>query len=522
MDIKANVNYALEGKFKVDIFNKKGELIETTDWFNNFITPSGLSYIYNYNFADCFRYLSLGIGTTSNYGNNPPSANETTGLSSPITSIPTNLNAISISGSPGVIFGTSNLSGQYIGSWAYQEGGCGIVEDNDGPRFYRSWNIPFYNGYLLNDLTINEFMVSPSTGGSNGALAFSRVKKNIIIPQGTFSTISYQLKIKLGSVNIQTFSGGTFQTGNADITNEVNEVAQWNTLSGCYRQTYHGLAWIDSIGTTFVPRYGNLMEPSFTGLAASRFYLSPDNSQFNVNVSGGANSSESSSYLADGLLKFIVQNPPYQQIYDNSTSVPNTQNLPNNIRIKLSTAATSEFPAMYNSQYSSVSTNPDYSSLAVYDFQGYSTATPGSSGYDSSKAQFGNKILVSTQGFNMPHTGAVTGRSRVLTRRHSFLPAQSLGKNTRFGSLVYAYKNPISNDYYPMVDSMFFDTSGQYMMAHYRQITGIYFTNRGSGIVACSTYTVPQIDMPFNHKTFQGPGTGSLTNHPALNGIGGI
>jgi len=64
--MKTSVEYGLQGQFKVDIYNQSGDLIDTTDYFSNFITPTGLDYPYTYNFADCFRFLSLGVGTSSN------------------------------------------------------------------------------------------------------------------------------------------------------------------------------------------------------------------------------------------------------------------------------------------------------------------------------------------------------------------------------------------------------------------------------------------------------------------------
>ena len=547
MDIKANINYALEGKFKVDIFDKQGKLIETTDWFNNFITASGLLQIYRYNFAECFRYLSLGSGTKSNYGNNPPSANTTTGIDSGILKIGTDLSIVDAvtgwKGANGVNGGVLSLSGQYIGPWGYVDGGASTFEDTTGPKFFRSWSIPYYDGNISsttnpNGLTIQEFMVSPGDGSDQyGKYAFSRVKKTVIIPPDTSAIVSYQLGVRLSNTSLQFFNSGTFNTGSAETANELAQVGDWSRLSGYYRQTYHGLAWLDSFGQTFIPKYGNIMEPSFSGLSNSRFYLSPDNSQFDVNVTGGLSASEVDAYSADGLLKFIVEGDHNEDVdaspgvmYERSvqsttlqTDIPSTESLPKNIRLKASdNDAVTIFPLLhdYGGQLDS---NPDYTTLTPYDSTNYSTATPGATsngtGYDSSRVAYGNKFIESTKGYNLPIlTGLITGRTRKLTRKYSFLPAKSLGKNTRFGSLVYAYKTEADSDYYPMIDCLFYDSSGQSLMAHYREITGIYFTNRGSGIVEAYTYTVPELDKPFIHKTFQGPGTVNLNQHPALGG----
>lgn len=535
MDIKANINYSLEGKFKVDIYKKDGTFIESSDWFNNFITPTGLSYIYRYKFADCFKFLSLGTGFgTQNYGNAilspPPGQEPTTGLASPIvykaTDFSTGTLGTSATGLPGILYtgtpfvGTQSL--QYMGSWGYADTmGNSIVEQPEGPRFYRTWKVPAYDATVVTggDLTIGEFMVSPSSGSDLlGNKAFSRVRKNIIIPDQTYAYVTYQLGIRLSSSTIQIMTGGTFNTGNAEVSYERNEVKQWADLSGYYRQTYHGLAWIDVNGDTFVPKYGAIMEPSWTGMDECRFYLSPDNGQFNVSTSGGAQLSESAAYAADGLLRFVREIPfaEASPAPDYDAEHPQNPLLPQNIRYSTQTKT----PYLYN--YADNGEN-DLSILKSDDYQSFSMATPGvnqyATGVYSDSSQFGNKVLISTKGFNLPVTGSQTGRSRTLTRRHSFMPSQSMGKNTRYGSLVYAFNHKGSSPatYYPMIDCMFFDSSGQYIMAHYRQITGIYFTNRGSGILDAFTFTTPTLDMPFTHRTFQGPGTGDLNNHPALN-----
>lgn len=524
MDIKANINYVLEGKFKVDIFNKEGVLIESTDWFNNFITPTGLSYIYRYKFADCFRYLSLGTSAEQNSGDKG-GATGTTGLHGKIDFLRTNLDSgirPTITGENGVWYKgdpyTGTLNAQYMGSWAYEPSANSIMESPSGPKFYRTWRVPFYDSILTgygatNGLEIKEFMVSPSSGedllGNN---AFSRVVRNVTIPDQTYAFISYQLGIGLGSTSIQILSGKTFDTGSADIINEKNEVEQWSNLSGYYRQTYHGLAWIDANGTTFTPKYGAIMEPSWTGMDSCRFYLSPDNGQFDVHPTGGAQTNEAEAYSTDGLLKFIYESPFQDVISDSNkdSSTPASPKLPTNIRLN------GKAPHIYD--YTSQGDNT-LSSLKDYDYQKFSNATPGATTYGtglySDSAQFGNKVLISTKGFNIPAT-SLTGRVRTLTRRHSFMPSQSLGKNTRFGSMVYAYND--STNYWPMIDCMFIDNSGQSLMAHYRQITGIYFDNRGSGILDAFAFTVPALDKPFTHRTFQGPGTGDLNSHPALLG----
>src|ERR1700761_9732486 len=83
--MKSQINYGLQGAFKVDLFSG-GQFMETTDWFSNFITHTGLSYPSIYAFADCFRYLSIGSdSSTANFGFSASNLGQqpTTGLSAP-------------------------------------------------------------------------------------------------------------------------------------------------------------------------------------------------------------------------------------------------------------------------------------------------------------------------------------------------------------------------------------------------------------------------------------------------------
>ena len=64
--MKANTEYGLEGSFKVDFFDRAGKLIDSTDYFSNFITYSGLIYPLTYHFPECFRFLSIGTSNAAN------------------------------------------------------------------------------------------------------------------------------------------------------------------------------------------------------------------------------------------------------------------------------------------------------------------------------------------------------------------------------------------------------------------------------------------------------------------------
>jgi hypothetical protein len=107
-----------------------------------------------------------------------------------------------------------------------------------------------------------------------------------------------------------------------------------------------------------------------------------------------------------------------------------------------------------------------------------------------------------------------SGRKKTITRKVVFSPAASLGHNTRFGSMVLAYKTPNASEtqenyvFSPTIDCLFYDTSGRSMLQHYRQISGIYLTERGSGIINA------QVDIIYESPT--GIADSNITRHVAL------
>ena len=138
-----SINLKLHGEFKVDIFNSDGELKRSSNYVKNFITNSGALYPYYFAFADCFRYLSLGIGTGIN----------STGLSiAPTTGLVTGVPAFSY-------LGTGNyVTGGYLG------GGCGNFADPNSNTIslIRQWSIPDISGNVLQaSYPFSEIMVSP-------------------------------------------------------------------------------------------------------------------------------------------------------------------------------------------------------------------------------------------------------------------------------------------------------------------------------------------------------------------------
>lgn len=544
--MKAQIEYGLEGAFKLDLYSG-GKFVETSDWFSNFITQTGLMYPTIYPFVDCFRFLSLGSGTVVNYGG-AGGHNATTGLQTPISTYTTNV-------------GTQR--GTYIGWQGYETGGasqesaCGTSLTEAGPRFFRAWTIPTGEvGITINEpngfLNIQEFMVSPSSGtDTTGNLAFSRIVRNLSIPNGFRAIVSYQLRINVKNTGTTQFIPGTFQTGNADITNDAELISGWAGLSGYYRQVFHGLECIDKNGAAYISKYGAGMEPSLLSLNQFSFYLSPDNSQFDVNGElGGPEVSETVAYASDGLMSHIKGIPmtldrdiasfdstQLNQLYygpaDTITNFPDVDT-PRNIRLGGAGQAI-DAPSLKNY---SIKNDFDVSDFNYQVFQDASAetisyATPGVRGFDTSKADFGEKAVFSTRILKLPilMTGQnlPTGRKKTVSRKTLFSPVSSLGYNTRFGSLVFAYSVDAQSTagnkvYYPMMDCLFYDSSGRSLMQHYRMIDTIALTERGTGIATAYMFLTPLGENAARftpRKTFQGPynfayDSGIDTTHPCL------
>lgn len=531
------VEYGIQGAFKVDLFSG-GQFVSSTDYFSNFITPTGLMYPNNYAFADCFRFLSLGRSSASHSGAVALNEMGTTGLSDAIASYTTSLG--------------NTQSAQYIGWEGYATGkassNCGTALSETGPRFYRAWYIPTgreevsINEPAGGGLMIGEFMVSPSSGEhTTGKYAFSRVVRNLFIPNGFRAIVSYQLKVNIKNTGITFFSGGSFNTGSAEISNDAALVATWASLSGYYRQIYHGLRCIDNLGLTYIPKYGDGMEPASSNVSKMVWYLSPDNSQFDVNrLSGGFSTSVASAYQADGLMAHLksldfktsaIAHPSWESLDKagmtalyNSNSPDYVDTFPTaltltNIRIGSSssklvppdTRAYKTYNADNAVNFQSKTESVDVASKTI------SYATPGKNGWSDFYSDFGKQAAFTSNSTKLPliMTGQnqVTGRKKTVTRKSTFSPVSSLGYNTRFASMVYAYE-AISTDegnktYYPVLDTLFFDTSGRSLMGHYRYISGIQLTERGSGILEASIYLSGQIGSNIfrfsPRNTFQGP-----------------
>jgi hypothetical protein len=547
--MNSKIEYGLEGAFKVDLFSGE-KFHSTTDWFSNFITPTGLLYPLNYSFADCFRYLSIGYSSHAHTGSTVVGNAGTTGLSAPVLSYRTSLG--------------TNQRGTHIGWEGYATGlrnsNCGTTLTEAGPRFYRAWYVPTGNEEVYvnvdgaDGLNLQEFMVSPSSGSDpTGKYAFSRVTRNLYIPNGFRAIVSYQLKVNIRNTGATILSGGAFQTGNAEVSNDFDIVKTWSSLSGYYRQVYFGLRCVDNLGFTYIPKFGDGMEPASRNVSKMVWYLSPDNGQFDVNGSGGGVSNVSKAYKADGLCYHVGRNETaidFKNIvtqttegvdYDtlnstyNETNLSPLANFPTdtiNSNIRLGWASQSlAVPEISNYKFTDQIGELNYQVKATnMDTRSISYATPGYRGFSDFHTDFG-KIAAFTSNttklpFNTGGQNAITGRKKTVTRKSVFSPVAALGYNTRFGSLVYAYE--ANNEdvgarlYWPMIDCLFYDTSGQATMPHYRYVTGIYLSERGTGVLGANIFLSGKDNSSiyrFNtRKTFQGGYNPSLL-HAGFSGV---
>jgi len=532
--VKAAVEYGLQGQFKVDIYNQSGELVDTTDYFSNFITQTGLSYPYTYNFPDCFRFLTLGVGMSAN-------TMDTTGIE--VTSVIAAKNV------------NTNLSEYQTLGYLHDPhldkksdasaGSCGTRIGSDGPAMYRGWVLPTGDdNYMAHTVAINEFMVSPSSGQDpTGRYAFSRVQRSVTLPSGTKTIVTYMLNVKIQNTGIKSFESGTFNTGQAEISEQENLVESFGSLSGYYRQVYHGIRCVDNQGRTFIPKYGDPMEPSNVRLDQLSLYFSPDNSQFDSNVKGGAALNVASSYATDGLyaLSFnhdldVNANVPDDQVYFNA-KLP-VSNEPQNdstspfklIRdIRLKPESSSYRPPRL-SDYMKTTTQSVDLSEANYDYlidgtNGETAVSMASFGMEELRPNEFDKGFVASFSSMMSNLGVqaqdITGRRRKLTRKGFITPINALGHNTRFGSLVYAFRN--GSYYYPAVDCMFYDSSGRSVMQHYREFSGVVFSERGKGIIDATLSTEPRTYGGFHVKSVNGPIVfNSATNLSTITGFSGF
>jgi hypothetical protein len=198
-----------------------------------------------------------------------------------------------------------------------------------------------------------------------------------------------------------------------------------------------------------------------------------------------------------------------------------------------------------NGHYGNTTFNYQQPTMVNASVEHISHATAGTSGLNDSRsvgqyAVDGNlqKGIFSTRMYRLPLSSQyVSTRKKVVSRKAIFAPASSLGFNTRFGSMVLAYmgsagSQPGDATLYPLVDSLFYDSSGLCMLQHYRLISGIYLTQRGTGVAGCTISIQPggqgNVFRHAGRRTFQGPLSGYVqqnewtTNGTYTNRLGNV
>lgn len=87
-------------------------------------------------------------------------------------------------------------------------------------------------------------------------------------------------------------------------------------------------------------------------------------------------------------------------------------------------------------------------------------ATQAEHGYDSSYLDQGFKCNFASNISNLSLSKAAqTGRTKTFTRKATFSPVNNFDWNTRYGAMVYAYRN--GEDFYPVIDTLFYNHSGR-------------------------------------------------------------
>jgi len=520
--MKSNIKCSMKGRYKVEIFSGK-TLMETTDWFDNDITNTGVLYPFTYPFARCFMFLSIGSGQFTEQTNGLQSYTGFYSGATPINTFQTQDGNYQTGSYMGWPFYASGL----IGSSA-----CGTQFTPSGVNLFRAWNLPSGTGAIGGTgLEIDSFMVSPSSGSDpTGCYPFSCVNQSVFIASGYNATIYYMLSLNFNDyaqpyVYFPTgISGnGYFNTGNAIVGGvDTTLVSGWANLSGIYRQLFPGIQCVDNYGGCVVTDHGAMLEPNLVNAYNLYFYLSPDISQYAVSkydsIGHFGNSAEYDGYNSYGLCANYSEYTSYTGATNPSAAITNVSNpgapadentfyysgdsVPNS-SVQLSyvnppvLTATNENLHLSNLPNISGYTGLVISSTFQYNSQSFVNATgqtidyasPGGSLFSSTIPNYGQPAVFSTALRRIPPT-ITGGRIQKATKSSRISPIQALGWNARYGSLVLANINGLTNigslqtiPNYPYMEYLFFDTSGRAAnMPHYRIIPEIYLTNRGTGV----------------------------------------
>ena len=297
--IKAELDYGLHGEYKIDVYDQNSGLVDSTNWFSNYIPTSGLEHPQKYPFAACFEALSIGIGATDI---TPPlgihlNNQGTTGLFAPLNVV----NSQSTIPVEQYMHSRYWETGREVGG-EYFAGSCGTHFPSGGPIMFRGWRIPTGTGFAKVTTTVNEFAVFPGTSGIKNekgnieepfwkagcAPCFSRVVKNVAIQKDQFAIVNYRLQVKMKHTGATTFAPGTFDSDGIHADSPLELSGLWSGLSGKFKQVVPAISFVTEKGESQIPPWGDYLEPACTGHAEGGYwYLSPDKLQFIGSKSGG-------------------------------------------------------------------------------------------------------------------------------------------------------------------------------------------------------------------------------------------
>lgn len=466
-EIKAELNYGLQGQFKVDIYDKSEKFVSSTDWFSNYIPLSGLEHPVKYPFAACFEALSLGVNDTAN-------TTATTGLHTPIT----------LQNSQDDLRIPEYMHEKYYESGdSDRAGSCGTHFESGGPVMFRGWRVPTGTGFALATKTINEFAVFPGTSGlknegtnhgedpwSHGACpAFSRVVKKVAIQKDQFAIINYRLQIKMEHTGATQFQPSTFETTGIHPDSPADLSGLWGNLSGKFKQVVPAISYVTERGKTKQPKWGDYLEPACTGHNKCYWYLSPDVYQFVGNKSGGPiitgepYNEGLCGYFSDHIMVMDGEFPE---------SVPENKFPPTNIRRGKSSSSDGD-----TSEGTSIL--PDTGDYLNVSYINWAT---GLFNIDDGH--------INKEPYDITQRGTAD-RKRVQRIKAFWAANQGRGPAYRFKSMVYGGKEPGQDGgggdekIYPNLDFMFSDDSGRY--PSYRKdmgVTGVVLTHGGEGYVS--------------------------------------
>lgn len=503
--------FNLQGQFKFDVYTKDSKLKYTTEYIDNFITPTGLSYIQDFAFADCFRYLSLGTGDNPNSctGNG---GKGTTGLYSGIS---TGFYYIGGGGSNSC----PNENNEYI------QKGCGYRIDASGVTLSRAWRVPRgTDDFFLQNIDFKEYMLSPASspatgwqyngpgdyspttvcacdaniysqsgGGNfvygkepNGLVnfysdkrrglcegtdkAFTRIIKDISVTTDEYLVVNYGLTINFDT-GIRSFLVNINRSVDA-IDGDDGFKSNWSgNCSGVYSLVHPGIKLINNgdilrsdyvnngtdheyrYGESFIPPLGMPLEPSCPKEWRT-CYLSSDNLSFLVRESGygGMNTGMYKPYNPTG------KEFPSGLLMFNKNWISETSTSSSHLGGKLPN------PDTYKIYHFLSPRTDSYDAFAIW---------PKSSDYSEVAANAETTYYLNNFGSpsEVLNTLPYTGRNRSITLSYQYKDTDLSPVEMPVRSMVLAYKNLSDNFVYPVVDLLFAPISGTGILPkHDRQL----------------------------------------------------